>query len=213
MLRKSVLHFHAPTWSISLLLHISVSSICMDQYWPSTLKNWLNRFCKNEYKDAFSWQFSQFSAGGNDFGARTLLIFVKFGQTDPCSKTLEGTHVHLLHTPTHYTPTIILAWRKILKLGTILGQIKVHGQVHNLTGHKTVYNLAPSSLLSIFKLTLEIVFPWFNDFFIFKKNSLKIYLLYINFVKYDYMMDAFSQEENCKTWSNDFLIISLLLKK
>ena len=34
---------------------------------------------------------ANFSAEANDFGARTLLIFVKFGKISKSSKTLEGT--------------------------------------------------------------------------------------------------------------------------
>ena len=48
-------------------------------------------FIRMSTKDAFSRQFSQFSAEANDFGAKTLLFFVKFGEISPSSKTLGNT--------------------------------------------------------------------------------------------------------------------------
>ena len=62
--------------------------------WPSTLKNWLTGFVMSTgTKDAFSWQFSQFSAIANDFGQRTLQILsnlVKLAQAQYLRGDTDG---------------------------------------------------------------------------------------------------------------------------
>ena len=76
----------------------------MAQNWPSTLTNWLNCFVRMSTKNAFSWQFSKFSAKANDFGTRTLLIlsnFLKFATKPQNLRGNTALDVPLVHVALH----------------------------------------------------------------------------------------------------------------
>ena len=65
---------------------------CMVQNWPSTLKKWLNRFCKNEYRRCFFLDnLANFQLKLMILAQETFSDFVKFDKFGPSSKTLEGT--------------------------------------------------------------------------------------------------------------------------
>ena len=90
----------------------------MAQNWPSTLKNWLNRFLKNEYYEMlFLDNIANFQLELMILVQEPFLLFVKFGKIGQSFKNLRGNTASNLQMPqwyrTAYYETYIVSKRNL----------------------------------------------------------------------------------------------------